>query len=392
MKKNYLLVLALCAMAIFQAKAQAKLSIQGTVQNFNGSAVENGEYDITFKLYETDAGGTAIWQETRTVNVNGGVYSILLGEETPLDAPFNTVYYLGITLPGGPELTPRAQLTSSPYALSLIGQDNAFPSTGTVGVGTTTPDAQQQLHVVGNTKLEGNLEVTGTVTGFNVDFTNIETDISTIENINADGTITAGSGLNLPAGQSIAYNGKNDWRLVEVDDFSQNTEGWVCHKSWSENTVSPFERFSPNTPFSRGYILRPTDLGINALKKQFDLSGIPHTEVKVVFTYHFFETWDAESKEFGYAVFATTPTPTRGSDNGEFQIGWVHPKAASVHFGGIGYVNFQPGNSEVADYNMRGEMMAQTTENTFWLIFSSNLNEVASNEGYGISNVEIWVR
>jgi len=389
--KNILLLLLGLFTTAAALQAQTTLSVQGTVQNFDGSAVENGEYDITFKLYETDAGGTPIWEETQTVNVNGGVYSVLLGDNTPLDAPFNTTYYLGITLPGGPELSPRARLTSSPYALSLVGQDNIFPSTGPVGVGTNEPESQQALHVVGNTKLEGDLEITGTVTGIEVDFENITSDINTSANISAEGTVTAGSGIELPTGQSISYNGKSDWRLVEVDDFSQDTEGWVCQRRWNESSSRDFERFSPGTPFSQGYILRPTFYGENALKKQFDLSGIPHTQVKVVFTYHFFESWGGGRTEFGFAAFANSSTPVSGSDNGQFQIGWTHRRIEGVNFGGTGYVNFLNSNTH-ADYNIRGEMMAQTDADTFWLIIGSNLDEDASNESYGISNIEIWVR
>jgi hypothetical protein len=115
-----------------QASAQASLSVQGSLQNFNGSAVDNGQYDITFKIYTTDAGGTPIWTEMQTVPVTNGVYSVHLGDVNPLNIPFDQTYYLGLTLPGGPEHTPRARLTSSPYALSLLGQDNKFPSTGMV--------------------------------------------------------------------------------------------------------------------------------------------------------------------------------------------------------------------------------------------------------------------
>ena len=122
-----------CLLAFAQnTQAQATLSIQGVLQNFNGSAVENGEYDITFRLYTTDAGGTAIWTETQTVPVTGGVYSVLLGAVNPLTVPFDQPYYVGLTIPGGPEHTPRTQLTAAPYALSMLGQDNKFPSTGMV--------------------------------------------------------------------------------------------------------------------------------------------------------------------------------------------------------------------------------------------------------------------
>jgi len=149
--KNFLqLAFGAMLLLVFTAQslhAQTNLSVQGTIQNFNGSAVDNGLYDVIFKLYTTDAGGTALWSETQSLSVTGGVYSALLGAVNPLTVPFDQTYYLGITLPGGPELTPRSRLTSSPYALSLIGQSNIFPSTGAVGIGTTTPTAGNELHV-----------------------------------------------------------------------------------------------------------------------------------------------------------------------------------------------------------------------------------------------------
>jgi hypothetical protein len=160
MKFSTLILFFFAAFAA-QVNAQATLSIQGTVQNYDGSAVEDGEYDITFKLYTQDAGGTAIWTETQTVDVTGGIYSTQLGLVNPLNVGFTTVYYLGITLPGGPELIPRSRLTSAPYALSLIGQGNTFPSSGPIGAGTATPSASVELHVK-DTEAEAKLLVEST--------------------------------------------------------------------------------------------------------------------------------------------------------------------------------------------------------------------------------------
>ena len=146
--KFYILTLvAILSMAGF-ASAQATLSVQGTVQKSTGAAVDDGDYTLIFKLYTTETGGTPVWSETQsTVTIIGGVYSVTLGSVTPLTAAFDQTYYLGVTVGSGAELTPRAQLTSSPYALSLIGQSNIFPSTGAVGVGTVAPAAGNELHV-----------------------------------------------------------------------------------------------------------------------------------------------------------------------------------------------------------------------------------------------------
>ena len=160
MKKISLLFCILLVALATQSFAQATLSIQGVIRNSDGSAVENGNYSIEFRLYNTDSGGSPIWSETQNnVPVTGGIYSALLGESEDLTAAFDETYYLGVSIDGGTELTPRARLTSSPYALSLIGNSNKFSSDGNVGVGTVNPE--EKLHVVGKGKFTDGLDVTG---------------------------------------------------------------------------------------------------------------------------------------------------------------------------------------------------------------------------------------
>lgn len=258
---NFLVLWGLLVSTSATLFAQANLSVQGTIQRSFGAAVDDGNYSLTFRLYETDAGGTPIWEETQSdVEVIGGVYSVVLGASEPLDAPFDKPYFLGVSVDGGTELTPRARLTSSPYALSMIGQDNTFPSTGTVSVGTNSPDEQQALHVVGSTKLEGDmqvtsnvqiqgdLEITGTVTGIDmdVDFTNVETDINTTGNINAEGDITANDGKPVP----VATEDNVPLRILRGkfnEDGSPEayTAGFTVQRTSAGNYVVTFD-----TPFS----------------------------------------------------------------------------------------------------------------------------------------------
>jgi hypothetical protein len=122
--------------SVSQLAAQATLSVQGVLQKTTGMAVDDGDYAITFRLYTTESGGTAVWSETQSdVEIVGGVYGVQLGSVTPLNIPFDQVYYLGLTVSGGAEHFPRTKLTAAPYALSLLGQDNKFPSTGLVQMG-----------------------------------------------------------------------------------------------------------------------------------------------------------------------------------------------------------------------------------------------------------------
>jgi hypothetical protein len=219
-------------------------------------------------------------------------------------------------------------------------------------------------------------------------------DGSTITISNLDLNISGN--VAIPAGQTVKYGNLSDWRLVDVDDFSTGNDGWVCQDGWNIQSTKLFERFSPGTPLSEGYILRPNQAGNDALKKQFDLTGIPHTMVKVVFTYHLFDTWLDES---GFAGFATRNDPfdAVNQSNGIFQVGWFWERGDGIdHLRGAGYTAFYNAGSATdgfaQDYNVRDEMVAQCTDDKFWVIFASTLNEVASNESFGISNIQIWVK
>lgn len=100
------------------AQNDVKVSIQGTLKDANSTAVDDGEYDVIFKLYNSDNGGSAVWEETSTVLVEGGVYSHKLGSVTPLEeSDFTETLYLGVTV-NSVELSPRTELTYAPYTLS----------------------------------------------------------------------------------------------------------------------------------------------------------------------------------------------------------------------------------------------------------------------------------
>ncbi|MFN5364653.1 MAG: hypothetical protein ACK5CH_04480, partial [Bacteroidota bacterium] len=151
MKSKILLLFFALLAVVMEMRAQATLSMQGTIRNSTGSAVSDGIYSLTFRLYTAESGGAPVWTETQdNIKVTGGVYSALLGATNPLSAAFNVPYFVGISVDGGSELLPRFRLTSAPYALALIGQSNTFPSSGPVGVGTSSPQSGVELHVSDN--------------------------------------------------------------------------------------------------------------------------------------------------------------------------------------------------------------------------------------------------
>jgi len=143
-KKNLLLMVLILMIGVISADT---FSVQGVLRDPLGKTVEDGYYSVTFKLYEQAENGTAIWTEVQSsIQTTHGVFGAELGTETPLDdVPFDTNYWIGISIDDGVEMEPRYKITRSPSAMSVYGTDNILPSVGNMGIGTHEPNAA--LHI-----------------------------------------------------------------------------------------------------------------------------------------------------------------------------------------------------------------------------------------------------
>jgi hypothetical protein len=129
-----------------QAAVTPLLQYQGRLSDpATGDPVADGVYEISFRLYNVDAGGAPLWTETEDVPVQAGIFSNMLGDSTPLGmALFNgQALWLGIKVGADPEAAPRQPVLPVAYALSLV------------------PGAV----VGGPVQVAGNLDVTGSLTG-----------------------------------------------------------------------------------------------------------------------------------------------------------------------------------------------------------------------------------
>lgn len=133
------------------AQIPETMSYQGLLTDASGTPL-NGSYNLTFRLYESDSGGTALWAETHpSVEVVNGVCSVILGKGdpgNPLNLDFDQQYWLGVTI-GGEELQPLIPLTSTAYSLGgnfwkLGGNGMTDPSTNFLG---TTDNQPLELRV-----------------------------------------------------------------------------------------------------------------------------------------------------------------------------------------------------------------------------------------------------
>jgi hypothetical protein len=138
MKKISIITMVVAVMVALAAQSQIPMtmSYQGVLTDGSGTPVADGNYDITFKLYDTSAGGSALWTETQTVAVMGGIFSAILGSTTPIDIAFDRPYWLGVSVDGGAELSPRRALTSSPYSLNANDVADSAVTSGKIKSGT----------------------------------------------------------------------------------------------------------------------------------------------------------------------------------------------------------------------------------------------------------------
>ncbi len=93
------------------------IPIQGRLTDNNGNPLPDGNYDVTFRLYESETGGTAICTDTNTVAVENGLFSSYL--DGCYDLLHGQKVWLSVEVGSDGEMTPRQPIYAVPYALSL---------------------------------------------------------------------------------------------------------------------------------------------------------------------------------------------------------------------------------------------------------------------------------
>jgi hypothetical protein len=109
-----LLLVAFCLTSWSYSQVPQTINYQQAVTDAAGNPL-NGSYNITFSLYAVSTGGTALWTQTQNaVPVTNGVFNVLL--PIPYDKFDGYIRYLGIAIAPDPEMTPRREIVSVPYA------------------------------------------------------------------------------------------------------------------------------------------------------------------------------------------------------------------------------------------------------------------------------------
>ena len=116
-----LLLVAVSALA----EVPKVINYQAKLTDADGVAL-NGDYDITFSIWDAATGGACVWgPETHSsVTVTNGLFDVQLGTITTLDIDFSDSLWIEVEVEGV-TLGPREKLGTVPYAFRAIYADTA---------------------------------------------------------------------------------------------------------------------------------------------------------------------------------------------------------------------------------------------------------------------------
>ena len=148
MKKFTLFAGIFVLLFVAQVISAQSINTQGVLRDANGYAMDDGTYSVSFRIYDSEFGGTLKWNDTYNLQVTNGVFSVTLGDGgNPVDMlSDDQPYWISMEIGTDGELTPRLKLNTTPYEMNyLTGNQNTFPGTGNVGIGTLTPGAKLEV-------------------------------------------------------------------------------------------------------------------------------------------------------------------------------------------------------------------------------------------------------
>lgn len=185
MKKLLSVITTVVFTATLLAQAPQKMSYQAVIRDGANALVANQNVGMQISILQGSVSGAAVYIETQTAATNdNGLVSLEIGSGNVVSGDFSTIdwstgsYYIKTEtdLTGGSNYTisGTAQLLSVPYAMYAEESGNGgnlspwvktgtdiYYDSGTVGIGTTTPDNDYALDVDGSIKMGDTLQLTG---------------------------------------------------------------------------------------------------------------------------------------------------------------------------------------------------------------------------------------
>ena len=118
----FIIIGILCLTALTYAAIPRVINYQGRLTDKNDNPL-TGNFLVTFRFYDADKAGQAIWEEGHILNIKNGMFNVLMGSVKPLEIDFNKDLWLGMEVSSDGEMAPRIKLASSVYALNAKSID-----------------------------------------------------------------------------------------------------------------------------------------------------------------------------------------------------------------------------------------------------------------------------
>ncbi|PIN88446.1 hypothetical protein COU61_04880, partial [Candidatus Pacearchaeota archaeon CG10_big_fil_rev_8_21_14_0_10_35_13] len=119
---TFIIMMVMVSISTVSAALPSTINVHGKLTDADGVSL-TGNYNFTFRIWSASTGGTNL-HETANLTIttdNDGIYSAII---PAVGVNFSDQYYLGITVQNDAEMTPRINLTSSPYSFRANVTDN----------------------------------------------------------------------------------------------------------------------------------------------------------------------------------------------------------------------------------------------------------------------------
>ena len=86
------IIVIILGLAFAYGQIPQEMTFQGFLTD-NAGLPLTGQYDLTFRICDANAGGNVLWTEDQAgVDVDNGLFSVVLGSVTPINLTFDAAY------------------------------------------------------------------------------------------------------------------------------------------------------------------------------------------------------------------------------------------------------------------------------------------------------------
>ena len=174
---------------------ERRISYQGLLTQPNGQPIADAAYTLVLRLYDDPTGGNLVYEEQQNVNVQAGLFNVLIGTNTPLTGVnFNQQLWLETAIAGQTPFLPRTRMAVVPYAIiaenavvadSISNDFDGYVRSLNGGQGDLTIKGEDGITV---TRDGDTIRVSGTISGGSIE--TITSQDGTIDVTNPNGPVT----------------------------------------------------------------------------------------------------------------------------------------------------------------------------------------------------------